>query len=167
MTDIAKQAVAASVHFEAKKHAYRQTQDGVVISFVMHPGDVAATLATAPLGTRYVVALVEVSDDETPVSPEAQEQRTKTAKDRRPWSSLPLSQQASIRCAEPAFWRYLYQCPDGSKSVIQSADEAAEVVREMCRIRSRKQLDASGEPADIWRRIDGDFQFWLKHPEAA
>ena len=26
--------------FEAKKHAYRQTQDGVVVSFVVDPQDV-------------------------------------------------------------------------------------------------------------------------------
>ena len=27
-------------HFEAKKYAYRQTKDGMVVSFVIHPDDV-------------------------------------------------------------------------------------------------------------------------------
>lgn len=159
----ADQAVAASVHFEAKKHAYRQTQDGVVISFVMHPGDVAATLATAPLGTRYVVALVEVSDDETPVSPEAQEQRTKPAKDRRPWSSLPPSQQAAIRCNEGPFQDFIAERFGG----MPSADNAALEVRNWCGVASRSQIIEGSLPGRIWGDLERDFQFWLKHPEAA
>jgi hypothetical protein len=59
---------AVANHFEAKKHAYRQTQDGVVISFVVHPNDVSAEMAMAPLGMRYMVAFAEIGDDEVPVA---------------------------------------------------------------------------------------------------
>lgn len=51
---------------EAKKHAYRQTQDGVVVSFVLHPQEVPDALAIAPLGTRYALVVVELNDDDTP-----------------------------------------------------------------------------------------------------
>lgn len=69
MADMAAKARAAAVHFEARKIAYRQTKEGVVVSFVVHPNDVPDSLAVAQLGTRYLLALVELSDDETPVPP--------------------------------------------------------------------------------------------------
>ena len=59
---------------ECKKHAYRQTQDGLVISFVVHPNDITPELASAPLGTRYAAVLLELTDDEmvrTPPKPKS------------------------------------------------------------------------------------------------
>ena len=65
---VSDQALENAMHCEAKKHAYRQTQDGVVVSFVLHPHEVPDGLATAPLGSRYVLALVQIGDDEQPVN---------------------------------------------------------------------------------------------------
>src|SRR3990167_6715521 len=84
-----------ALHCEAKKHAYRQTQDGVVVSFVLHPQEVPAGLATAPLGTRYMLALAEIGNDEQPIERPAPE---------KPHS---YAQRAGILCNEPAFWRFL------------------------------------------------------------
>jgi hypothetical protein len=66
MTDNAALARMVAMHCEVKKHGYRQTQDGVVVSFVLHPEEIPDNLATAPLGTRYTLALVELNDDDTP-----------------------------------------------------------------------------------------------------
>lgn len=66
MTDLAAVARENAVHCEAKKYAFRQNRDGVVLSFVLHPNDLPASIATAAIGTRYVLALVELNDDETP-----------------------------------------------------------------------------------------------------
>ena len=67
MNDIATRARKTASHCEVKKHALRQTQDGVVVAFVLHPNDVPAALQLAPLGTRYMLALVEIDEDETPI----------------------------------------------------------------------------------------------------
>lgn len=66
MTDLAAIARSAALHCEAKKYAYRQNQDGVVVSFILHPTEIPKELATAAIGTRYVLALVEIADDEKP-----------------------------------------------------------------------------------------------------
>lgn len=58
-----------AIHCEAVKAAYRQTKDGLVVSFVIHPNDMPNALAVAPLGTRYMLALAQIGDDEQPVSP--------------------------------------------------------------------------------------------------
>lgn len=57
-----------AMHCEAKKHAFRQTQDGVVVSFVLHPQEVPSGLTLAALGTRYMLALVEIGDNDQPVA---------------------------------------------------------------------------------------------------
>jgi hypothetical protein len=69
MNAIAQRARAAALSCEAKKHAYRQTQDGVVVSFVLHPQEVPDGLAISALGTRYMLALVEVDENEQPKQP--------------------------------------------------------------------------------------------------
>lgn len=56
-------------HVEAKLHAFRKTQDGVVVSFVVSPIDMPQALALDPLGTRYMLALAQIGDDEQPVNP--------------------------------------------------------------------------------------------------
>lgn len=57
-----------AVHCEAKLHAFRRTQDGVVVSFVVHPSEVPQCLALDPLGSRYMIALAAIGDDEQPVA---------------------------------------------------------------------------------------------------
>lgn len=51
--------------FEARKVSYRQTKDGVVIAFVIHPNDPHTELAIAPLGIRLMIGYAEIGDDET------------------------------------------------------------------------------------------------------
>ena len=57
-----------SFHVEAKKIAYRQSRDGLVVSFVIHPNDMPDALAVAPLGQRYMLALAAIGDDEKPMT---------------------------------------------------------------------------------------------------
>src|SRR5687767_1202070 len=77
-------------HVEAKLHAFRKTQDGVVVSFVVSPIDMPQALALDPLGTRYVLALAQIGDDEQPVPPAGnpqpsnQERATVAATDGKP-----------------------------------------------------------------------------------
>ena len=54
-----------ATHFEAKLHALRRTNDGMVVSFLIHPNEVPSCIALDPLGQRYMVALAGINDDET------------------------------------------------------------------------------------------------------
>jgi hypothetical protein len=54
-------------HCEAKLHGFRRTAEGVVVSFVLHPAEVPQALALDPLGTRYMIALAQIGDDELPI----------------------------------------------------------------------------------------------------
>jgi hypothetical protein len=58
-----------AIYCEVKKLAYRQSKEGIVVSFLVHPQEVPDALAVAPLGQRYMLALAQIGDDERPVEP--------------------------------------------------------------------------------------------------
>lgn len=180
MNAIANRARELATNCEAKKHGYRQTQDGVVVSFVLHPQQVPETLAIAPLGTRYVLALVEVDDNEEPKGGEAAEQRHVDTAPRSPtpaggahksWDELSPQQQAGILCNEPPFYSYIYNncC---HPSIHQSVDDAstmqeaaAIIVREYCGVGSRKDIRRGHVSGVHWDDLVSRYRAWQREPE--
>lgn len=171
-------------HFEAKKHAYRQTQDGVVISFVVHPSDVSEAMAMAPLGTRFMVAFAEIGDDEKLkggdantetdtkrpgqrirgadevsrrdiAQPQDEHVANPGARSKTAFKDKSLPEQAGIRCADPEFWNFMIRVYGGP---IDSADDAAASVRKYCRVKSRADLSTDREAANRWRNLEVGFQ---------
>lgn len=128
---------------ECKKHAYRQTQDGVVISFVLHPNDVSAELAAAPLGTRYMIVLVEMNDNETA----------------KPPANHKLAQQAGILCGEPSFRKFLAKYSENGMP--PDEEEAPAIVRELCGVKSRSELDTSQDASRQWHSLKGEYEAWM------
>ena len=103
-------------HMEVKKHAVRQTQDGWVVSFVIHPNDMSPELATAPLGTRFMIGYAAIGDDEQPVQQTAAvvklplpSPKSEAAKDR--YRSMPEWEKAATRavmlCKDEKFWGWI------------------------------------------------------------
>jgi hypothetical protein len=172
---------------EIKKHAYRQTQDGIVISFVMHPNDVPDRLAVAPLGTRYYAALVDADEYEAsgaePVNPAADSaasaaQTERKCSEDRVNPNLPPhepqqdsgsagvkrrpAQQAGWLCKEPSFQRYLFEmhgCPE------RTPEAAAEFVRTWCSVISRAEIVPGTHEARLWRELYEGFLAWQRYPE--
>lgn len=156
-------------YFEAKKHAYRQTQDGIVISFTVHPNDMGAEIATAALGTRYMVAFCEIGDDETPrpdATPAGAVVAARSgvtagetaAKPKRAFSELSLPQQCGIRCDDEQFGDFIAtKFPNN----YANCASVAGTVRAIIGVKSRGELQADGPAADKWRAMESDFQAWL------
>lgn len=61
----------ASYAFEAVKSVLRQSKDGMVISLVIHPNDVPTTLLSDPIGSRYMVGMVRMGDNEEIIEPDS------------------------------------------------------------------------------------------------
>lgn len=168
-------------HFEAKLHGFRRTQDGVVISYVVHPQDLSAEMAMAALGTRYMVAFSQIGDDEKPITngatvagstdringqePDGNGNRdgnsskgVTAGKDRQPFNGLKLSNQAALRCNDEQFKVYLM---DEYPSVSAKYNDAADVVRELCSVKSRAEFDNNVSSASHWRDLESEYQDWL------
>lgn len=140
---------ALAIHFEARKVSYRQTKEGVVVSLLVHPNEVAPELAAATLGTVYTVAMVEMSGDSQPVPAGATSQ---------PWEKLKPSQQAGIRCNDPEFQTWLAASEGGVAPDEITTDYATSYVRAACGVKSRNELDKPGEPQRKWRELDATFR---------
>lgn len=104
------------------------------------------------------IALLDLS--KLSAAPQAQAAPTK---DRRPFSSLPLSQQAGIRSTEPEFLRFLWAIPKGSMCINVEKDEdiCPEWIRKLCGVESRGQLIAGTKAGDAWLDLEAQYQTWL------
>lgn len=82
------------------------------------------------------------------------------AKSKRHWSTLSFAEQSGIRCAEPAFWRYLSEVL--SKHSISNDIEAARFVRHWCGVESRSELKPLTPAGKAWTDLDRQFDLWMK-----
>lgn len=191
MTDNASIARANAMHCEAKKHGYRQTQDGVVVSFVLHPQEVPDLLATASLGTRYMLALVEVADDESPKevvpnpAPQLSGQHNEPPRSvrgvRHPsgaksWHTMRPSQQAGVLCNDPVFWKFLnegvrLEANGAVKKTwsrrVENVQDAANAVRHLCAVNSRADIGLKNDSGEHWREIVSLYRAWGRVLEVA
>ena len=87
-------------------------------------------------------------------------------KERRPFHTLPRSQQAAIACADPRFRQWLTDVvnrrigspPPGHPPHIETASEAAEEVRLRIGIESRRELDTYETAGRGWDSLYRDFR---------
>lgn len=163
-----------AIHFEGIKYAYRQSKDGIVVSFVVHPQDVPAELSTSSIGARYMVALVEIDDDEQPKAGKPKKERkaepkpepAHVTKGKQNWRDMLPSAQSAIRCNEPTFWAYLHEYhTEVVPEKLTDADSCAAAVRVMCGVGSRSELNTKQASRVIWQQLDSGFQAWkaLEH----
>lgn len=153
-------ALARNNAVEVRKVAYRQSKDGMVISFVLHPADAPEDLVTAPIGTRYMLAAVRIGDDEQPQAPEPQQKQGK-----RRWHEMPASQRAAILCKDETFidWliEWLVARPALNIPTWNGEDAtqwAADALRSYCGVHSRAHLDTNEGARRKFERLEEDFQ---------
>lgn len=165
---IADEARENAVPCEMVLYAYRKNNQGVVVSFVVHPDDMPDALATARIGSRWVGALVHVGDDERPIPQAAKERPTKSAAKLQPDTPekprsagakrrLP-SAAAAMHGNDPIFRAFLNE---ERGYHVQNNEEAAEAVREICKVSSRRDLNVEGSHAELmWNLLQSAFLAW-------
>ena len=122
--------------FEAKKYAYRQTKDGMVLSFVLHPDDVPKEMATAPIGQRYMIACAQIDDHENPIRPRATTDAEKALA------------RANLICRDETYIQWVrmnYYQWDVVDKTLEDEEYAAQVIRFICGIESRSELKTNPE----------------------
>jgi hypothetical protein len=78
----------------------------------------------------------------------------------RPFSELPLPQQAALRCQDMDFRRFLRTEKNGES--VNDLASAAEFVRDYCDIGSRAELAVSDKAARDWVKLDGEYRAWME-----
>lgn len=153
--DPAELATQNAIMIEAKKDGLAQRQSGDwMLRLTIAAADMDKRITGAPMGTRYAVALVEITDDETP--------RDFKSEERDRWRDLGATKQAAIRCKEPVFWAFLTDHMFNGLMHIGTEELAARTVKDHCGILSRADLDKPGnsEARRLWHNLDHEFQAW-------
>jgi len=140
----------ATIKFEAKKIALKQSKEGTVVTLVVHPSDTAniAPLWETWTGQRYMVVMVGMDDAEQPVST-----NTATAAKR-------TIQQAGILCRDPAFQNWL---TGEAGTYIADNEMCVKALCEILGISSRTEMKENHEARDAFLDIRDRFNRSIDH----
>lgn len=88
-------------------------------------------------------------------------------KERRPFSELPYSQQAAMRCGEGDFSRFLAERYPRDWAVASATSEPEEpcapiVVRDLCNVESRSSIIKGTPAGDKWEALEAEYYAWQR-----
>jgi hypothetical protein len=142
----AQKARTAAFSSEVKLHALRRSKEGVVVSLVLHPQAIPEQILTAELGTRFMLAWVQIGDDEQPIEPQKVTQfpdRSRQARDR--YHQSDAMEQARVRAVmlakDPRFLGWAFPMNTDS----HTEKDVAEFIREACGIETRRMIATDDE----------------------
>jgi hypothetical protein len=142
----------AAMGFEAVKVSMSQDRNGIILRLNVHPNDCPPELHTDWVGTRYMVAMVRLNDEE---EPETREEFQRVER---------LIASAGLLCRNPEFGEYLHDCgliEDIDPFKIESAAVAA--VRKYCGIESRSEFRSNPDARSKFEKLREDFRQWKKN----
>jgi len=133
----------AAIHFEAVKISTRQNKDGTYITLAIHPSEVPVDLIAAPVGLRYVVAMVQTNDQGEPVKGKDADEGDKAV------------QSAAMLCRNPKFQKWMM---NRSLSFGVSEDDCIAGVRMYCNIQSRSELKTDRHARKLLDELKREFE---------
>lgn len=161
MTDIR----AAALRFEAVSLGLKKTNPGPVLTLRIHPQEMPADLWDHSLGSRYVVALVRLGDDDQPEVKEPQqpeppaERATARKTVKQAWGEMKLSARAGIICGDPLFydWSARLGLPPGITVNPSDPITAANWLRRRTAVQSRKEYDTDNAAGQRYLSVERAF----------
>ena len=134
-----------TANMEVKKDGLRQTQDGIwKLTLTIHPNDMPVDLMTAPMGTRYGLAMIQVEEGQEVNKPE------QTEGDK-------LRVRAVMLCKDKQFQQY---CEDCSPEAEATEELAKAHIIDGCGINSRSELATDIQAQGAFKEILADFHSW-------
>ena len=130
-----------TIQFEAIKMGLRQSKDGYVLSLAVHPSDIPDDLVRDYVGSRYMVVMVKLEDDETP---------TKRKQNN-------YIQIAGLLCRDKKFQAFLNEVIG---VVIECEEHAVCWLCEQLGIDSRADLPSNPEACAELLEIQRDYHSW-------
>lgn len=137
-----------TIQFEAVKTALKQTKDGYGLSLAVHPDDLPEDLMRDFVGSRYMVVMVRIGDNEQPVNREIEFPGDHAIK------------MAGMMCRDPEFWRWIF-VRTGTK--ISSEKGCAEWLSDFLHIQSRKELKDNQEVREVFNKYRKEFELWKRN----
>jgi hypothetical protein len=133
-----------SIQFEGCKVALKQDKTGYVLTLSMHPDDIPEDLLRDFVGSRYMVVMVRIGENEQPLERKEHE-----------WDKY--VRIAGMLCKNPRFWKFLY---DESHIMEESEKESTAWLRDYLNIPSRSDLKTNVQARDLLDQIQQEFNQW-------
>ena len=125
----------ASYGFEAVKSVLRQSKDGIVLSLVIHPSDVPTPLLSDPIGSRYMVGMVRMGDNEEIIEPESVREGKR------------MVTSAGALCRDSDFQKWIV---DNGFSEEQTEEAVVTGVKQLLKVESRAELKDNVDAQSRW-----------------
>jgi len=134
-----------TIQFEGVKMGLKQSKDGYVLTLAVHPDELPDAMMRDFVGSRYVVVMVRLGDDEQPMTRENEFPGDHAVK------------MAGILCRDPEFWEWLH-----AKEWLMEKNEKAcsEWIYSYIGIESRKELKTNQEARELFNRLKASFEAW-------
>lgn len=134
-----------TIQFEGIKTALRQTKDGYSLTLAVHPDDLPDDLMRDFVGSRYMVVMVRIGDDERPVNRQLEFPGDHAVK------------MAGMICRDPDFWEWIRL---KTEVQIENEKECAEWLSEHLGIQSRKELKDNQDVREKFNQLRKVFESW-------
>lgn len=137
---------------------FRHVQGRKVLQIVIEvpaeaAGSVFAKLGMPGSGEGIPVAVARLQTPSEPIAkPEA-------PKERLPFTELPYSTQAAIRCGEPDFQRFLKEMHPQRWALEESAPTA---VRSLMGVETRAHIARGTEAGKRWQALEAEYYVWQR-----
>lgn len=136
-----------SIHCEVVKIGMSQDKNGHILKLAIHPNDLPQDLILDHLGSRYVMALVKLNDQDEPVKGEKKREADT------------VISQAGALCRNDRFQGWLADIGVAEAPTEQAAIEG---IRDFCGIVSRSEFstneNARNKFMELRRQFDIDFK---------
>lgn len=130
--------------FEGKKVALKQTKDGIVMSLAIHPDDLPEELIRDFVGSRYMVVMVRLGDEEKPLN-------------RDEFAGAQMIKLAGMLCRDKYFWEYL---SEGGQIIDKCEDVCVAWLQRYLNITSRSDLKVNKFAQEELKTLYGEYKEW-------
>ena len=142
-----------ALNFEAVKVSMSQDKNGTNLRLCIHPDDVPQELHQHWVGSRYMVAMVKLNDENEPELSEDQVRRQR------------LFKSAIMVCKEQSFWTYMADTnPFSLDGKINSEEGCAKHLRDRLGISSRSDLKKDNDALTKFENMLLDYRDYTELP---
>lgn len=135
------------IQYEAIKTGLKQSKDGYMLSLVVHPDDLPDDLMKDFIGSRYMVVMVRIGDDDKPINREQFKKHH------------PAVAMAGMLCRDRNFWEYVESV---TNDTIMTEGECSEWMKYYFEIDSRAELKTNEKARDAFMKFKERYDQWKK-----
>jgi hypothetical protein len=139
-----------TIQCEVVKIAMSQDRNGHILKLSIHPSDLPKDLILDPLGSRYVMVLAKLGDNDEVVQPQEKSEGEKAV------------DVAGLLCRNERFINWMF---DNGYSLSRDQDGAIEAIRKWCGVKSRAELATNETARFAFNKLKDKFESALKRGE--